>query len=228
MKTRWRAGLVAAAISAFNAVPAGAAVVTITQQKALDGTVTPEDNPGFPISITRPGSYRLDTNIQVPLNKNGIAINTSNVTVDLNGFTIDGGGIGLIGVSGTATAHNVAVANGAITGFKLDGINGVGDYWLIAATRILHNGRDGITCGFACHVERSIVAENGDRGIAFRVGTAHGNTIVRNGLVGISSFFGGSGAFSNTLTNNSLDTAPGPETDGIASTHPNSCDPSCD
>lgn len=43
---------------------------------------------GFPYMITQPGSYQLSGNITVPANVNGIVIASSNVTLDLNGFTI--------------------------------------------------------------------------------------------------------------------------------------------
>src|SRR5205085_8172012 len=45
---------------------------------------------GFPYTITQPGSYKLSSNLIVPLGKDGIDINAANVTVDLNGFSIMG------------------------------------------------------------------------------------------------------------------------------------------
>jgi hypothetical protein len=43
---------------------------------------------GFPFTISQPGSYQLSGNIVVPPNVQGIVIASSNVTLDLNGFTI--------------------------------------------------------------------------------------------------------------------------------------------
>jgi hypothetical protein len=37
-------------------------VILIDQNKALAGNVTPGDTPGFPVIISQPGSYRLDSN----------------------------------------------------------------------------------------------------------------------------------------------------------------------
>jgi hypothetical protein len=66
-------------------------VVLIDQNKALAGSVTPGDLPGFPISIKQPGSYRLAGNLTLPdANTSGIEINVQNVTLDLNGFAILG------------------------------------------------------------------------------------------------------------------------------------------
>lgn len=63
----------------------------IDQAKALAGNVTPGDTPGFPVTISRSGSYRLSGNLTVP-NENtaAIQITADNVTLDLNGFAILG------------------------------------------------------------------------------------------------------------------------------------------
>jgi hypothetical protein len=65
-------------------------VILIDQNKALAGNVTLGDTPGFPVSITQSGSYRLDSNLLAPAGANGIEITASNVTIDLNGFSIIG------------------------------------------------------------------------------------------------------------------------------------------
>ncbi|MFT7723950.1 MAG: hypothetical protein QM788_14160 [Roseateles sp.] len=66
------------------------AQTTIDQNKALAGNVTPGDTPGFPITISQPGSYKLTGNLTVPANVKGIHITANNVTLDLNGFTVSG------------------------------------------------------------------------------------------------------------------------------------------
>src|SRR5579859_1332837 len=43
---------------------------------------------GFPYVISQPGSYKLSGNLEAPAGSNGIVIAASNVTLDLNGFTI--------------------------------------------------------------------------------------------------------------------------------------------
>src|SRR2546426_5014835 len=66
-------------------------VVLINQSNALAGNVTPGDAPGFPVTISVSGSYRLSSNLTVPdANTNAIEIKTSGVTIDLNGFSILG------------------------------------------------------------------------------------------------------------------------------------------
>jgi len=68
------------------------AQTTIDQSKALAGSVTPGDTPGFPVTLSLPGSYRLTSNLTVPVGADGILITAENVTLDLNGFTIKGPG----------------------------------------------------------------------------------------------------------------------------------------
>jgi hypothetical protein len=66
-------------------------VVLIDQNRALAGNVTPGDAPGFPVTISQPGSYRLSGNLTVPdSNTTAIQITADFVTLDLNGFSIIG------------------------------------------------------------------------------------------------------------------------------------------
>lgn len=113
--------LVAAGILAACALPAVAVdgIVLIDQNRAFAGSVTPGDTAGFPVSINQPGSYRLSGNLTVPAGVNGIEVNADGVTLDLNGFSINGPGTFPNGLfSGVATERQrVNVTNGAITGF---------------------------------------------------------------------------------------------------------------
>src|SRR5438270_1570559 len=66
-------------------------VVLIDQNRALAGNVTPGDAPGFPVTISVPGSYRLSGNLMVPdAHTSAISITADHVTIDLNGFSIIG------------------------------------------------------------------------------------------------------------------------------------------
>src|ERR1700760_2943950 len=66
-------------------------VVLIDQSHALAGNITPGDSPGFPVTISQPGSYRLTGNLTVPdANTTAIQITADGVTIDLNGFSIIG------------------------------------------------------------------------------------------------------------------------------------------
>ena len=65
-------------------------VVLIDQTRALAGNVTPGDAPGFPVTLSLPGSYRLSGNLTVPAQTDGILIQNSDITIDLNGFRVTG------------------------------------------------------------------------------------------------------------------------------------------
>src|SRR5262245_58659019 len=87
--------LALAAVDAALALPGLALAVDgqvlITQARALAGGVTAGDTPGFPVTISEPGSYKPGSNLIVPDgNTDGIVITTSHVTIDLNGFAILG------------------------------------------------------------------------------------------------------------------------------------------
>ena len=58
------------------------------QAKALAGGVTPGDAPGFPVQINKPGSYKLTSNLDVPLHVQAIQVAAPGVTIDLNGFVV--------------------------------------------------------------------------------------------------------------------------------------------
>src|SRR5262249_23789179 len=74
----------AVAAGAVRITPAVDQTVLIDQQFVLNAG-------GFPLKITAPGSYKLFSNLVVPANADGILIQSNDVTLDLNGFTIAGG-----------------------------------------------------------------------------------------------------------------------------------------
>jgi hypothetical protein len=109
-------------------------VIEINHARALAGGITLGDNMGYPVTISRPGSYRLTSNLSQPdANTNVINITADNVTLDLNGFTISGTNVCSVtgsfpnwgmscpgagtGVGVSAPGHGgVSVVNGNITG----------------------------------------------------------------------------------------------------------------
>lgn len=153
-------------------------VVLIDQNRALAGNVTPGDAPGFPVTISQPGSYRLSGNLTVPNeNTTAIVITANNVTVDLNGFAIIGPTVcGFVlaqpctltgtgrGIESDARSA-IVVRNGTVRGMGNSGI--------------LHTGGTG-------HVVKHVhVESNGNSGMFLQGGTVSHNTALLNGLVGI-------------------------------------------
>ncbi len=133
-------------------------VIEISQARALAGGVTPGDEPGFPVKLFEPGSYRLTGNLTVPnTNTGAIEVRSNQVSIDLNGFSIQGpgtctgcpvtsctGGTGR-GVYVLSNIEMVSVRNGTIRGM----------------------GAEGILLGYQAQIENVIVRDNGARGISF-------------------------------------------------------------
>jgi len=110
------AGLVLLGIAAPAFAVDGIAL--ISQARALAGNVTPGDAPGFPVTISQPGSYRLSDNLTVPAGIDGIQISSDDVTLDLNGFRIASAGGAATGLAHTGAGKNIAVTNGTIAPFS--------------------------------------------------------------------------------------------------------------
>ena len=80
---------------------------------------------GFPYTITQPGSYKLSGNLVAPAGVNGIVIAASNVTLDLNGFTVGGPAepscpficSSTFGIKTQNTQTAITIRNGTILGF---------------------------------------------------------------------------------------------------------------
>jgi hypothetical protein len=155
-------------LSALAAVQSayGAGGVTLIDQKAvLSGKVTELDTPGFPVTISESGSYRLGSNLVVPDGgTTAIQITADDVTLDMDGFsiigpntctpnpvrcTISGGsGIGIVAVNPTGPSPaNVRVRNGVVRGMGGHGIRMMGDGTSVEHVQSVSNGGPGIVVG---------------------------------------------------------------------------------
>ena len=112
-----------------------AEVILIDQAKAMAGNVTPGDAPGFPVSITRAGSYRLSSRLRSP---SGVAIEITadNVSLNLNGFAIVGSNVFPSGdaIIGDGRKH-VRIHNGSVVGFSF-GIRFQGDAQFVTLEKL--------------------------------------------------------------------------------------------
>jgi len=157
-------------------------VVTIDQNGALTGGVTPGDTPGFPVTISQPGAYRLGGNLTVTEpNTTAILITSEAVTLDLNGFTISGpalcstrpttcpsSGTGVGVQSGGSSAAPVGprairVFNGFVRGMSQAGILLNGEGSSVEKITAYSNAGGGITV--AGSVLDSVSTHNGSFGI---------------------------------------------------------------
>lgn len=154
------------------------AIEAATEDVSKIGAAAP--NPPPLLKITTPGLHRLMGNLNVnTLNRNAVEIDASNVTLDLNGYTISGPavcsgspvtcstgtGVGVY-IPGVNKLVNITVMNGTIVGMS--------DYAI---------SNDISTSGI--HVERLNVGGNG-HGMLVNGGTVNNCVVEQNGGSGIT------------------------------------------
>jgi hypothetical protein len=202
------------------AVLISAALMFAAPAFAVDGVVLINQSTvmaagGFPYKITQPGSYKLSGNLVVAASStDGIDIMASNVSIDLNGFTISGpvtctgvgsgifcvgdGGIGILASASLSAPINVAVRNGSVVGFNVGIDSRQGFNYLVEEVRASGN-----TIGlmvFDGLVRRNTASANGFHGIVANDSTVTENVANFNGAFGLvvtNSVYG-----SNTLNHN--------------------------
>lgn len=178
-----------------------------------------------PYTINNPGSYIVVKDLTTAQNLNCITINTSNVSIDLNGHTLYGAGT-TIGSTGygvyCSNGNAISVTNGIIRDFRQYGINifGLaiqvsrvhlfgnynGSYFLngkITDCSVENNAYDGIGTGYSSLIQNNIACFNGLNGIICGDGSVITNNVAdNNGSYGISATGGctitGNGVSSNT------------------------------
>lgn len=179
--------------------------IEISQVAASVGGVTPGDAPGFPVTLSVSGAYRLTSGLVVPdVDTTAISITASDVTLDLNGFTIQGpvtctsSGVCTPPVlTGTgdgvsSTESRIVVRNGIITGMGQHGIDLDGGSTQIERVIVDQNAFMGIrldatTAGTqdGGSVSNSIVTQNGNAGIVCAECRVAGNVVRGNASSGI-------------------------------------------
>jgi len=179
--TRRRAAFISAGLL-FSAATAHAVdgVIEINQTSAL---VT-----GFPVPIAAPGSYRLTGNLTPPVGVSAINVIAPNVQIDLNGFSImGGGGVNIPGIAGGPPG--LVVHGGQITGFSGAGIV-LGPASQLFRMHITTNGGAGVDAAVRCLIEDSEIVSNGGPGIIGDGCKIENNIIQGNVAVGILSVVG--------------------------------------
>jgi hypothetical protein len=117
------------------------AIIAILATRASAGPLDPPNPPGstlpqveprapippvgwagtFPIVINQPGSYFFTRDLTYT---GGLAIqiSSSNVTLDLNGFTLDGANVGSQGIAVSGQLADLTIENGNVRGWTLEGV----------------------------------------------------------------------------------------------------------
>ena len=158
-------------LAAITAAPAFAQRA-INQGQALAGGITPGDAPGFPVTLSAPGHYRLTGNLLPPATcgVHGIEVTSRLVTIDLNGFAIIGPGTGCSdGIR--SVAWYTVVVNGTVRNFAI-GLNlaAAATEWTDEVNRVERvkayaNASVGIAAGSFSIVVDCIANQNGGTGI---------------------------------------------------------------
>jgi hypothetical protein len=179
-------------------------VIEINHARALAGGITPTDGPGYPIILDSSGSYRVTSDLQGAVNNDGIRIDADNVTLDLNGFTLYGGG-GLIadGIQ-VAGRKNVEIKNGTVRNFTRSGIftNINTQYIRVINMRAFNNVTDGIDLQGQGNIIDGCTAIGNGSGMRVFEGSLVTNSVARSNTNFGLFLVGGSGYRSCVLTGN--------------------------
>lgn len=175
-------------------------VLEINQTCAINTGCFPGDTAGFPVTVSASGSYLLTSVLTLPdENTTGIAIDADRVTLDLNGFGIEGpvtcsGTTGAVVCSAIGAGFGVRarvlpavlaldVGNGYVSGVGSVGLR-LNDYSIARNLRIENCGRDGILAGKGTLVLDSTIRGVGQRGVA--VSTSGGPVSLRGSSIGVA------------------------------------------
>ncbi|HEV2435380.1 MAG TPA: right-handed parallel beta-helix repeat-containing protein [Verrucomicrobiae bacterium] len=129
-------------------------------------------------AITNPGSYYLTANVPGVSGKDGIEVMTNHVTIDLNGFTLLGGGVGSIGINIDAGANDVTVRNGTISGWG-DGVVSSAPNTCVEHIKVLNCTGDAIFnfSTAAPSIIRDCLCENDGSGAGYSAITISGGLV---------------------------------------------------
>jgi hypothetical protein len=119
----------------------------------------------LPYTITTAGSYYLTTNLTSAPGQAGVIIHADNVILDLDGFSLIGGG-GSNGVFvAPANMKNIAIQNGTIRDWIVDGVNTTNaSDCVLERLRASNNGNCGLNVGSRTSV-KFCIAEGNKHGI---------------------------------------------------------------
>src|SRR5260370_27353809 len=176
--TVWSLVLLASAVVAVSAAPAYAVdgVVLINQNTSVNG-LPGCGSSGFPIVICNSGSYKLSGNLVVP-GSSGIVINVSNVTIDLDGFTISGS------VTCTGSGSSLSCIDPGFT----RGIYAVADNITLRNGSVVGLTRGVQLNGNSNVVEGLLASGNSEYGLIVDNGVVRRNVASRNGVAGLNTF----------------------------------------
>lgn len=142
--------------------PPGAPAATM---KTLEQVEPRRPISALPFTIAAPGSYYLTTNLVNTSGLNGLQIQSPNVTLDLNGFSIIGNTGALAGIAINVISTNLVIRNGSVSGWGGAGVSASSRHGRLEKVHALYNGGDGISVSDFWSVIGCQARANGDDGI---------------------------------------------------------------
>jgi parallel beta-helix repeat protein len=184
----------------------------------------------LPVTISIPGSYYLTTTLTGTVFQSGITIESDDVTLDLGGFTLYGGGTNShAGITVSGNHHNITIRNGVVRDWGRHGVDGFlarnsslenlkvyfngwgGGLWSglrigrnsrVIGCQAQANERGGIHTDTGCSVRDSSSRENGGVGIFAGFGsTISGTSSTANGGDGIHAEAGSTISGTSSIDN---------------------------
>ncbi|MEM7391732.1 MAG: right-handed parallel beta-helix repeat-containing protein, partial [Verrucomicrobiota bacterium] len=159
----------------------------------------------LPFTISEAGSYYLVSNLVDSTGANGITIDASDVTLDLNGFSLLGNGSGFDGININAGVENVLIQNGTIRDWTGIGIDGFSASNCIFRTLRLIENAIGLSSGNNARVEKCDARRNTTTGIGLVAGCrATDNISSENGTANLHASGNGNLIKNNQLTDGGI------------------------
>jgi hypothetical protein len=159
----------------------------IEARTPVDAINTP-GNASEQFIITQPGSYYLTGDIAGVTGKDGISIQTNDVTLDLNGFAMTGASVSGNGITASASGTvNTVIRNGTLRNWSngvLD-LNGYCDLERLRIYACQYNAGNGIYIGDHCAVKNCSAIFNSDAGIQVGNDCALTDCLVCSNSIGI-------------------------------------------
>ncbi len=156
-----------------------------------------------PYTINQPGSYIVVKDLTATTNIPTISINTSDVTIDLNGHNIYGAGQITDGIWSAVGNNNITITNGVVRDWGHNGISLSGNDVQVSKVKSYNNGNQGFyLVGTSMRVIDCIADSNTRNGFEIGSNGIITGCIASNNGVGI--YVGGNGCQvieNNTLSN---------------------------
>jgi len=152
-----------AAFGQGSLTPPGAPGPTM---KSLDQIEARTPISGLPYTISSSGSYYFTTNLTAISDNDGITIAASDVTLDLNGFTLHGAGVGLgEGIQVVYSVQNLVIRNGVVDAWEGNAVDAYTAYNSQFDFLRFGSSYGGLVTGSNCVVSRCIAGGNSNIGI---------------------------------------------------------------